>query len=285
MSAPSMIERGAKAAVVAVVAAAAYMLFESQWIDLREEDLLVPGLPSELSGLTVLHISDVHAAQPGLNLWTLRKVVRWAGSRKPDLVFLTGDIIDGGLGFDVCARLLSQLRPRLGMFAVSGNHEYGLSKNPFSYMRRRHPDRTLAGATYLRDKCVVLEVPGRNATLVLCGADYITRGYGLINDASVDNRGFPVLITHRPPSERDPLLKKFPLVFAGHTHGGQIRFPTPWGLVGLHRDAVPYTEGAHIMRDSLVVISRGVGCTFLPFRLCCRPEAALFRLVALDGGQ
>ncbi len=283
MPARSMVERGVKVAAAAGVAAAAYMLFESQWVDMRERDLPVPGLPAELSGLTVLHISDVHAAQPGLNLWALRKVVRWAGSRKPDLVVLTGDIIDGGPGSKVCARLLARLRPPLGMFVVSGNHEYGLSKNPFTGVRGDRSVRALEGVTHLRDECVVLRVPGGNATVTLCGADYITRGHGLLNGASAARDGFPILMTHRPPGEDDPLLDRFPLVFAGHTHGGQIRFPTPYGMAALHREAVPFTDGAHAIRGSLVVISRGVGCTFLPFRFCCRPEATLCRLVP-EGG-
>ena len=97
-----------------------------------------PDCPPAFEGLTVLHLSDVHAGQPGLNLHTLRKAVEWGVSVEPDLVVLTGDIMGGGRGRRECLELLSLLRPRLGAYAVTGNHEYGLSKNPFAH----RPSRT-----------------------------------------------------------------------------------------------------------------------------------------------
>ncbi|NLG66393.1 MAG: hypothetical protein GX536_01625 [Actinobacteria bacterium] len=286
MAVRSAVKRSAGAAVATGALAAAYMLFESQWVDLREEDLAVPGLPEGLTGLSVLHISDVHAAQPSLNLVALAKVVRWAEARRPDLVVLTGDIVDGGLGSDTCLRQLSRLRPPLGIFAVPGNHEYGLSKNPLRNARADRARDALGRVRFLRDECVLLRGPKEGPMLAVCGADYITRGYGLLNgSAPITADAFPLLITHRPPTGDDPLLENFPLVFAGHTHGGQIRMPTPWGMVALHREALPFTEGIHRFNRSVLVISRGVGCTFLPFRLFCRPEAVIHRLRPAESGD
>lgn len=285
MRVQSTVRRGATGAAVAGAAAVAYMLFESQWIDCREQDLRVPGLPAGLSGLRILHLSDIHAAQPGLNLVALARAVRWAQDLQPDLVILTGDIIDGGRGSSSCLRLLSQLRPRLGMFGVTGNHEYGLSKNPLKGPRSDRSRCAGDAITWLRDECALLRVDA-DAVVALCGADYITRGYGLLNgSAPIPPGAFPILITHRPPADDDPLTERFPVVFAGHTHGGQIRLPTPWGMVALHREALPHTEGVHVRGGNVLVISRGVGCTFLPFRLFCRPEACLFRLSAREGGE
>jgi predicted MPP superfamily phosphohydrolase len=281
-------------AAAAGAAAAAYMLYESQWLQCREESLPVLGLPPYLEGLRVLHMTDVHAGQPGLNVWTFRKALRWAGEHRADLVVLTGDILGGGNEADECLRMLSGLRAPLGVFAVPGNHEYGLSKNPFAHRPFTHPWEA-AGIHMLRDECRVVMVDGPPAAvggpaaapggrLLICGADYLTGGYGLADRlrqvAAGAEGGFPLLLTHRPPNPDDRVFDSFPLIFAGHTHGGQIRLPSPRGPILVHKDGLPYVEGIHHLRGSVLVLSRGVGTSFLPFRLMTRPEVVLYHLTS-----
>ena len=273
------------------VAAAAYMAFEAQWLRRGRRPLVIPGLAAAFEGLTVLHLSDVHAGQPGLNLHTLRKAVEWGVSIEPDLVVLTGDILGGVRGRRQCLELLSLLRPRLGSYAVTGNHEHGLSKNPLAH-RPGGLDWSAAGVTVLEDRCVALEpatgplppgettdtgIPG--ARVILCGADYLTGGYDF-RGPSPREGDLRVLLIHRPPMPDDPLLKRFDLAFAGHTHGGQIRLPGPHGKFALHRERLPYVEGIHRCGDTLLAISPGIGTTFLPFRLLTRPEVTLYRFTA-----
>lgn len=264
-------------------AAAAYMVFEAQWVACREEELALPDLPALLTGLRVLHLSDVHAGQPGLNLYTLRKAVEWAQPRRPDLVVLTGDILSAGRGGTRCLELLSRLQPRLGSFAVTGNHEYGLSKNPFAH-RPLVGGWEQAGITLLKDRCQVVPVEGAGpgARLVVCGADYVTGGHPLLR-AGIPDGDLAVLLIHRPPEPDDALGDHFSLAFAGHTHGGQIRFPTPWGRVSPHRVDSGYVEGVHRWGRGLLAVSRGLGTTFLPLRLLTRPEAVLYRLASATG--
>lgn len=271
------LKKAAWVGAAASLGAAGYMLFESQWLRFREADLPVPGLPGDLAGLRVLHLSDIHAGQPSLNLRTLRKALQASSQRDLDLVFVTGDITDGGPASAGCLASLRTLQPRLGIFMVPGNHEYGLSKNPL--VRFNGP--ALQGLPgYLRDSSVRLTAPS-GLEFEVCGADYLTRGFGLLDsdNGDVAQRPFSILITHRPPDADDPLLGRFPLVFAGHTHGGQIRLPGPAGPFSLHGDSYPYSEGVHRIGGSTVVISRGLGTTFVPFRLLTRPEAVLFTLV------
>ena len=120
----------ALAAVVAGALGTAYMLFESQWLRCSTRPLPVLGLTDSLEGLTILHLSDVHAGQPGFNLRTLEKAVEWAADSRPDLIVLTGDILGSRWGRERCLSLLGRLQAPLGVFAVRGNHEYGMSKNP-----------------------------------------------------------------------------------------------------------------------------------------------------------
>lgn len=258
--------------------ATAYMVFESQWLRKRDRALSLPGLPRALQGLSILHLSDVHAGQPGLNLWTLGRAVSWAEGERPDVVVLTGDILGAGRGSERCLELLARLRPPLGMYAVTGNHEYGLSKNPFAHRAAAIPWEQ-AGITLLSDRCVTLDTTrnGETASLVMCGADYLTGGQALV-DGGAGQEGLQMLLIHRPPVPADPLGRRFRLALSGHTHGGQIRLPGPRGPVAAHREKMPYMEGVHRWGQGYLGISRGIGTTFLPFRLLTRPEVILYRL-------
>jgi predicted MPP superfamily phosphohydrolase len=297
------------AAVVIGALAAAYMIFESQWLRRQRTGLVVPDLPPELEGLTILHLSDVHAGQPGLNIHTFRKAVRWAAEVRPDLIVLTGDILGARSGWGRCLPLLRRLKAPLGVYAVPGNHEYGLSKNPLA-----HPPEPIpwdaCGVQLLRDSCVALDLTpgaetaepeyartdgpadtphaldhrddqdaaGTRPLVSLCGADHLSGGRPLLADRSPSESDFSILLVHRPPEPDDPLGERFHLTFSGHTHGGQIRIPTPWGLRSLHNEDLPYLEGVHRWGEGILVISTGIGATFVPFRLFTRPQAVVYRL-------
>ena len=270
---------GAAAAAVGT-AAATYMAFEAQWPRCRQADLAVPGLPAPWSGVTVLHLSDVHAGLFTTNELSLEKVIDWALPLEPDLVFLTGDMLGDPRHSARCLGLLARLRPSLGMFAVTGNHEYGLGKGPLAKARDVRDLWSKAGAVLLSDCCVGLP-PRRGVRLVLCGADYLTAGFGLLEGAVAPATGpdFPILLIHLPPPRDSPLAALFPLAFAGHTHGGQVRLPGPSGLTPLVYQEGEYLAGVHRWGEGRLVVSRGVGTSFLPFRLLTRPEATLWRLV------
>ena len=268
------------AAAAAGAAAASYMAFEAQWPACREADLAVPGLPSSWSGLKVLHLSDVHAGLFATNERSLGKAVNWAGPREPDLVLLTGDMLGDPGRNSHTLELLGRLRPPLGMFAVTGNHEYGLSKGPLAKARDVHGLWAAAAVTLLRDSCATL--PERDgSSLVLCGADYLTGGLGLLESSTGVGRagGFPILLIHEPPPSNSPLAAHFPLAFAGHTHGGQLRVPGPSGLRPLVNEEGEHLSGIYPWGEGVLVVTRGVGTSFLPFRLLTRPEATLWRLV------
>ena len=301
--------RALKGVAAAGALALAYMTFEAQWVRCRQADLPVPGLPAPWLGLTILHLSDVHAGTFSVNQRSLAKVVRWAEPLAPDLVLLTGDILGDPGRSKPCLDLIARLRPPLGMFAVTGNHEYGLSKAPLARSRDTTPLWKHAGITLLSDQCVALP-PREGTRMVLCGADYLSGGFGLLGsgaagdgvlghgtgsqaasqtlDASppagsgpveIAAADFPILLIHDPPAADSSLAVKFPLTFAGHTHGGQLRMPTPAGLIPPHMKGDEYLSGIHTWGAGLLVVSGGIGTSFLPIRLFTRPEATLWRLV------
>ncbi len=261
-----------------VLAAGAYMAFEAQWLATRERDLPVPQLPPDLEGLRILHLSDVHAGQPGLNLWTLRKAAEWGAAQEPHLLVLTGDVLGAGRGAGRCLALLAQVRPSLGTFAVTGNHEYGLSKNPFAHRPQQFAWQE-AGVRVLQDECVLVATGprGTGSRIVLCGADYLTGSHSL-RGPTPEAGAVALLLTHLPPAPDEPPRAGFAATFAGHTHGGQIRMPTPWGKRRVHGGEFAHVEGVHRWGEGSLAVSTGIGTTFLPLRLATRPEAVLYRL-------
>ncbi len=255
------------------------MLFEAQWVSCRQVELPVPGLPAPWSGVTVLHLTDVHAGFFPTNERSLRKVVRWAEALEPDLVLLTGDILGDPERSRPCLELLARLSPPLGKFAVTGNHEYGLSRGPLAHPRDPSTLWQEAGVTLLSDSCVALP-PREGARIAVCGADHITGGHGLLaNRGQCPSDAFPILLIHEPPAPDSLFAGLFPLAFAGHTHGGQLRLPARSGLTPLSGEDGAYLAGIHRWGTGLLVVSRGLGTSFLPFRLLTRPEATMWRLV------
>ena len=123
----------------------------------------------------------------------------WAEPLIPDLVILTGDNLGDPRLAGPCLELLSRLQPPLGMFAVTGNHEYGLSKGPLARPRDTRSVWTQAGITLLSDSCVALP-PRAGAQVVLCGADYISGGFGLVHGAPAGDP--PARAESRPASSR-----------------------------------------------------------------------------------
>ena len=260
-------------------AAAAYMAFEAQWVRCVQSDLPVPDLPRAWSGLTVLHLSDVHAGLFPSNEHSLRKAVDWALPLKPDLVFLTGDVLGDPRYAGPCLRILGRLEPPLGKLAVTGNHEFGIAKGPLARARRTDHLWEQAGVTLLRDRCVALPERDHSA-VVVCGADYLSGGFDLMDSAApFPPDAFPILLTHEPPAQDSPLSSLFSLVFAGHTHGGQLRIPTSRGLVPLNGEDGVHLGGVYEWGRGVLVVSKGIGTSFVPLRLLTRPEATLWRLV------
>ena len=242
----------------------------------------MPGLPAAWSGLTVLHLSDVHAGSFAANERNLEKVVGWAEGLEPDLVVLTGDVLGVPRGSEACLRLLTRLHPPLGTFAVTGNHEYGLSKAPLARPRDTHALWQTAGIALLRDDCIAL--PAREGdALVLCGADHLTGGYDLLQSErrpqGDDTATFPILLIHDPPTAIRPLADIFPLRLRRPHSRGPAAVPGPAGLTALHKKDHDHLSGVHDWGQGKIVITRGVGVGFLPFRLFTRPEATLWRLL------
>ncbi len=107
----------------------AYGWFEAGWVRLRVLELPVEGLPPELDGLRITHLSDFHLGVPSRGVRAVERAVAWVEERRPDLVCLTGDLLSQPRGEPTLLALLE----RLGHpYVVLGNHDLAVSRDPFS---------------------------------------------------------------------------------------------------------------------------------------------------------
>lgn len=263
-------------AAVAVVAAAAlgWMLYEAQWVELRERDLPVAGLPGELDGLTILHLSDFHLGTLSLNGRSLGKAIAWAAPREVDLVAITGDLVSSKRGERSLRAALQRLRARHGIYAVLGNHDVAETRDPFSRPADLSRLRT-DGAHLLEHDSITFEAAGR--AVQVAGVDP-RRGDESLGPLADDSADLRILLLHFPDAVAGLRPGDFHLVLAGHLHGGQICLPTPRGKIHLEHLRAPFWEGVFELPVGTLHVSRGLGTSLVPFRLLARPEATILTL-------
>jgi uncharacterized protein len=260
-------------------ALAGWGLFESQWVETHEVAVPVAGLPPELAGLRILHLSDLHAGMPSLNMRATRKGVAYGVEQQPDMVVITGDLVTHRRGLEPALAQLARLSPPLGMYASLGNHDTGDTRDPFS--RAVIPDDWApAPVQLLRDRSVTVEARGRRIEVAGMDPDTWPKGAPRPQGLFRDPDAFHILLAHYPDVIDDVPPGSCSLVLVGHLHGGQICLPLPGGRLRLSHTQWPYLDGVHRVGDATLVVSRGIGTTLVPFRLLARPEAALLRLEA-----
>jgi hypothetical protein len=225
-------------------------------------ELEVPGLPAELEGMRIVHLSDFHLGVPSRGGRAVRVGVDWAAGRKADLVMLTGDLVSRPSGEEVLRELVGKIPQS---FAILGNHDLGISRDPFSKEVVLHE---LEPATLLLDEGRMLDVRARRVWLAGFDPRSRAREPDLSQDADlrIVLSHFPTVLDRLPAGAWD-------VVLAGHMHDGQICLPYPGGKVRLAHPQARYTHGTYRRGDTVMHVSPGLGTTFIPFRFFARPEA------------
>jgi uncharacterized protein len=243
--------------------------YEAGWVRLETRELEVPGLPPELDGLRIAHLSDFHFGAPSRGTRAVERAADWVVSRAPDLAVVTGDLVTRPSGEERLRRVTARL-PRC--YAILGNHDFAISRDPFS---RRGSVRELTPATLLVDEGVLLELRGQRVWLA--GADprqEIThRRHRRLEMLSRDDADFRILLCHYPRDIRLLEPGAFEFVLAGHMHDGQICLPYPGGKIRLAHPQARYVHGVYRHPAAVMHVSSGLGTTFVPFRFAARPEA------------
>jgi uncharacterized protein len=243
---------------------------------LQVEQVEVPlvRLPEGLDGLRVLHLSDLHVGRLGRG--RLAEAERRVGSLRPELVVFTGDTVNHGRYWGEAARWLRELPvpPEVPRLAVPGNWDYRAGG-----ARRFAAAMGDGGFVPLRNRG--LRVSCRGGEVQVAGFDDLRRGRFRPREAwaRLDPARFTLGLAHTP----DILLHvdgaDVDLWLAGHTHGGQIRFPGRDALFTSTQVGSHYADGLRpLVPRGWLYVSRGLGEGNVPFRLGCPPALALLTL-------
>ena len=260
----------------AAAAGLAWGHFEAGWVRLDVVPCPLPDLPPELDGLRIAHLSDFHLGFPSRGSAAVERAVDWVEERQPDLTLISGDLLSRRAGEEQLRSLLARL-PRC--YAVLGNHDFALSRDPFSHPAELYD---LEPATLLTDDSRTIELRGRKVQIV--GVD--PRSYRR-REAHPERRADPeadlrILLCHFPDIVDRLPPGAFHLVLAGHLHAGQICVPWPGGRLRLAHIRWTYIRGLYQRPGGTLHLSAGLGTTFVPFRFLARPEATELVLRGLD---
>jgi predicted MPP superfamily phosphohydrolase len=255
------------ALALAALVLLAYGLFEAGWLRTRVLEVEIEGLPQELDGLRIAHLSDFHLGVPSRGRGATERAVAWVAGRRPELVCVTGDLVSHPRGVPRLVRLLGTLERPL---VVLGNHDVAVTRDPFS--RAAELDGLGEVGVLLRDEAVTVERAGRRIQIVGVDAESYPRETERpweLTDGAADLR---ILLCHFPGIVHRLPDNAFHLVLAGHLHAGQIVLPYPGGRVTLAHLGARFVAGIYPTSRGVLHVSPGTGTTFVPLRFFARPE-------------
>ncbi|WP_040198255.1 metallophosphoesterase [Candidatus Soleaferrea massiliensis] len=237
-------------------------------------------LPQSFDGFRIIQVSDLHNAQFGENQ---RDLVVMTIEQEPDIVVLTGDLIDKrrttSEDMETALHYVREIVAYTDVYFVTGNHE-----EMSDYYDELKEQLLECGVTVLEDQSVSLERDGQS--IRLAGV----RDIGTLGEEgepgreerfheklkslfSKEDDRYTILLNHRP-NDLDYCAKlPVDLILSGHAHGGQIRLPFIGAVFAPDQGFFPrYTSGLYEKAGTQMVVSRGLGNSLFPFRVGNRPE-------------
>lgn len=248
---------------------------EPKRISLNTISVHIAGVPS----MRIAIVGDMHVG-PFKNEAFLQRVVRRLNSLRPDLTVLTGDFVYDHMSGTAPLNPLQDLKARLGVFGVLGNHDAGghllHGERVITKDRSDEVERVLRalGIPLLRNTHVRLELGGQ--AFVLAGIDDLWMESSSMEKAfdDVSDDMSVILLSHNPDVILDPASRRAALILSGHTHGGQVRVPGIGPVYPLPtRLGRGYDHGIfRLEQGTVLAITHGLGETMARSRLFCPPE-------------
>ena len=275
----------AAAGATAAAAGGAYMMWENSALKTREFEYVSENVPAGFDGYRIALLADLHSRCFGRGNANLLAALR---DTHPDMIALAGDMANAHprASVDTAITFAEGAAAIAPTFYVAGNHEAAISKKEFSRMCNH---LAMAGVVVLMDDSQKLERGGDTICIAgLCDQSFDKRSYGGNEQVSVDFRtmklvrdesDFVVLLAHRPDFLDVYARYGVDLVLSGHTHGGQCRIPGGGAIYVPGQGFKPeFVDGEYSLGRTTMFVTRGLGASVIPVRLCCRPEIAVITL-------
>jgi predicted MPP superfamily phosphohydrolase len=248
-------------------------------IHVHEKELAIPRLAAKFAGLRIAHLSDLHMSGR-IAKGYFEQVVDHVNRCEPDIVAITGDLVERTRCLDWIPDTLGRLCAPAGVYYVLGNHDRHVDK------RRLHATLTRAGLVYLGGRWI--EIAVRDIRLMLAGNElpWYRPAADFRDCPKCDASGLPlrVVLSHSPDQFFWAQEQEVDLMLAGHNHGGQVRLPLVGPIFAPSLHGVRYAAGVYRSGNTVMHVSRGTSC-LTPIRVNCPPEIAVLTLRAAAGSS
>jgi len=258
----------------------------------RRQKIIIPDLPGSFDGIRLAQVSDIHSG----SFWNKTAVqggVELLLKEKPDVIAFTGDLVNNETAeVKDYIRIFQKFRAPLGVYSVTGNHDYGDYRSWNSKQEKEQNFRDLLeahkllGFRLLKNENVILKVGGEQLAIVGVenwGAGRFSK-YGKLEEAlsgaeEVKNK---ILLSH-DPSHWDAQVRNhkmhIDLTLSGHTHGFQ--FGVEIGGIKWSPSQYIYKQWAGLYQDHAhqLYVNRGFGYLGYPGRVGIPPEITILELV------
>ena len=265
------------AAIVLFIAGAVFwgFLIEPGRLVIREQTIQIENWPQALDGLRIAVLSDIHVDNWFITEKKLRTIVERTNQRQPELIVILGDYIAGDgrtkarVEPEVFAPVLKDLRAPLGVYSVLGNHDWWYSGAKVRKALEQN------GIKVLEDQSAKVDARGTSFWLVGL-ADLWTRPQRIADTVATVPEGQPLIALTHNPDIFPNLPQRVPLLLAGHTHGGQVRFP----IIGPVVESSKYgwVHGHLFANNHHLFITTGIGTSIIPVRFGLPPEIVILTL-------
>jgi predicted MPP superfamily phosphohydrolase len=237
-------------------------------VDFVEKTLALPQLPAAWVGLTILHMTDLHLCGTPDRAFYQYVADRAMKGGVPDLLAITGDIVDSSWHYRWVVPVLGRLRWNIDAFAILGNHD---SWRDTVLIRRRLAKVRIS---VLGNSWQQINVRGQ-PMLVIGHEGPWFKPYP--DMANCPDQEFRLLLSHTPDNISWARQHAVDLVLTGHVHGGQIRIPGIGSLFVPSRYSRKYDCGTFFVKPTFMHVSRGLAGQH-PLRFNCRPEVTRITL-------
>jgi predicted MPP superfamily phosphohydrolase len=240
----------------------------------RHETIHIDKWPRELDGLKIAVLSDIHAGSAFIDDRKLRLIVERTNQLQPELIVILGDYITGDgrsnarVAPEVFAAVLKDFHAPLGVYSVLGNHDWWYDG------RRVRQGLEQNGIKVLDDE--VIKIDARGTSFWLAGlVDLWTRPQRIEETIAKTPVGEPVIAITHNPDIFPRLPQRVSLLLAGHTHGGQVRFPIIGTVIQASDFGERYVRGHVFENGHHLFVTTGIGTSIIPVRFGVPPEVVL----------
>ncbi|MCB5395811.1 metallophosphoesterase [Intestinibacter bartlettii] len=249
-------------------------------------------VPKEFDGYNIVQISDLHSKLFGENN---KKLIQKIKSLNPDIVVVTGDLIDGeNNNYNVALDFMKEISKLYRVYYIIGNHE---QKSLIKKYKDEYKDyfNKLHQIDFVNLDNNKVEIVKGDSNINLYGLTVPYSCYKYLFDnqettsididfleeklGKVDREQFNILLAHTPFYFDEYEKWGADLTLCGHVHGGIVRLPLVGGLLSPDRKFFPkYDLGKYIKNKSTMIVSKGLGGSKVLIRVNCKPEIVNIKL-------